>query len=123
MNDVDLDVADGEFIVLIGGLGRASAGRVEVLGTDLAGLSEVHLSYLRMVSIGFVFQELNLLPELTLQENVALPLEGRGWFVPRPAAGPMRRLRGSACRGSARVFPTRCRGPAAARRDGPGRGG
>ncbi|MFI9783509.1 ABC transporter ATP-binding protein [Kitasatospora sp. NPDC051984] len=92
VNDVDLEVADGEFIVLmgtsgsgkttllnlIGGLDRASAGRLEVLGEDLAGLSEARLARLRMISIGFVFQELNLLPELTLQENVALPLEGSG---------------------------------------------
>ncbi|MFB7378694.1 ABC transporter ATP-binding protein [Kitasatospora purpeofusca] len=89
---MDLEIADGEFVVvmgtsgsgkttllnLIGGLDRATAGRLQVLGMDLAGLSEARLAQLRMVSIGFVFQEFNLLPELTLQENVALPLEGAG---------------------------------------------
>ncbi len=80
VNGIDLEIADGEFVVLmgasgpgkttlldlIGGLDRLSAGRLEVLGTDLAGLSEARLAGLRMTSIGFVFQELNLLPELTL---------------------------------------------------------
>ncbi|MDR3033538.1 MAG: ABC transporter ATP-binding protein [Kitasatospora sp.] len=98
VDGIDLKIADGEFVVLmgasgsgkttllnlIGGLDRLSAGRLEVLGTDLAGLSEARLAGLRMTSIGFVFQELNLLPELTLQENVALPLEGAG--VPRAEA-------------------------------------
>ncbi|MFE6872754.1 ABC transporter ATP-binding protein [Kitasatospora sp. NPDC057692] len=92
MNGVDLDIGDGEFVVvmgtsgsgkttllnLIGGLDRSTAGRLEVLGMDLAGLPEARLARLRMVSIGFVFQEFNLLPELTLRENVALPLEGSG---------------------------------------------
>ncbi|MFJ1756610.1 ABC transporter ATP-binding protein [Kitasatospora sp. NPDC088134] len=98
VKDVDLEIADGEFIVLvgasgsgkttllnlIGGLDRPSAGRLDVLGTDLVGLPEKRLAALRLTSVGFVFQELNLLPELTLRENVALPLEGAG--VPRTEA-------------------------------------
>ncbi|MEV7176978.1 ABC transporter ATP-binding protein [Kitasatospora sp. NPDC093679] len=63
---------------IAGGLDRADSGRVRVLGEDLGRLSERQLARLRLTAVGFVFQELNLLAELTLEENVALPLEGAG---------------------------------------------
>ncbi|MEZ4650954.1 MAG: ABC transporter ATP-binding protein [Candidatus Eisenbacteria bacterium] len=89
LGPIDLDVADGEFVAVMGPsgsgkstfLGLAGAldlpteGRVTILGTDLAQLGTSQSATLRRRAIGFVFQELNLLPGLTALENVALPLE------------------------------------------------
>jgi putative ABC transport system ATP-binding protein len=56
------------------GLERPSAGTVRLCGTDLAGLSQRRQAVLRRQRVGFVFQDLNLLPELTVEENIALPV-------------------------------------------------
>ncbi|MGH3173583.1 MAG: ATP-binding cassette domain-containing protein, partial [Streptosporangiaceae bacterium] len=56
------------------GLERPSAGTVRLCGTDLTGLSQRRQAVLRRQRVGFVFQDLNLLPELTVEENIALPL-------------------------------------------------
>ena len=56
------------------GLERPSAGTVRLCGTDLAELSQRRQAVLRRQRVGFVFQDLNLLPELTVEENIALPL-------------------------------------------------
>lgn len=60
---------------LAGGLDTPTGGRVLVEGADLAGLSRGQLDRLRRRSMGFVFQDLNLIPSLTVLENVSLPLE------------------------------------------------
>jgi putative ABC transport system ATP-binding protein len=89
LNPTDLVVMPGEFVAIMGpsGSGKSTllslagaldvptAGRVLVQGTDLATLSPTALAALRRRTIGYVFQELNLLPGLTAAENVALPLE------------------------------------------------
>jgi putative ABC transport system ATP-binding protein len=59
---------------LIGGLDRPSAGRVVVGGADLGAMGEGERARWRSANIGFVFQTYNLLPVLTAQENVELPL-------------------------------------------------
>jgi putative ABC transport system ATP-binding protein len=56
------------------GLDQPTAGRVHVGGTDLGSLSRRKLSVLRRQRIGFVFQAFNLIPSLTVAENIALPL-------------------------------------------------
>jgi putative ABC transport system ATP-binding protein len=56
------------------GLERTSAGTVWLCGTELATLSHRRQAALRRRRVGFVFQELNLLPELSVAENIALPL-------------------------------------------------
>jgi putative ABC transport system ATP-binding protein len=56
------------------GLDRPTSGSVRLGGTDLAGLSRRRLSVLRRRRVGFVFQSLNLVPTLTVAENIALPL-------------------------------------------------
>lgn len=87
--DVSVTVAAGEVVALMGpsgsgkttllalagGLDRPTRGVVEVDGVDLAGLDAAALAALRRRRVGFVFQELNLIPGLTAVENVALPLE------------------------------------------------
>ncbi len=60
---------------MLGGITRPSQGRVVLEGVDLASLDDEQLALLRRRRIGFVFQRYNLLPELSLSENVALPLE------------------------------------------------
>ncbi|WP_026403865.1 MULTISPECIES: ABC transporter ATP-binding protein [Actinomadura] len=87
--DVDLDVAEGEFVAvmgpsgsgkttlltLAGGLDAPSAGQILVAGADLARLKASGRSALRRRGIGYVFQNLNLIPGLTAAENVMLPRE------------------------------------------------
>ena len=60
------------------GLDRPTSGTVQLAGTDLGPLDEVALTKLRRASMGFVFQAYNLLPALTVQDNVALPLRLSG---------------------------------------------
>ena len=85
---ISLDVAAGQFIAVMGasgsgkstllhlmaGLATADEGRVIVNGTDLGSLSDKQLTLFRRRQIGLVFQAFNLIPALTAEENVALPL-------------------------------------------------
>src|ERR1700761_6830442 len=66
------------------GLERASSGTVRLCGTDLNRLPSRRQAALRRRRVGFVFQDLNLLPELTVAENIALPLR----LDRRPARRP-----------------------------------
>jgi putative ABC transport system ATP-binding protein len=85
---VDFNVEKGEFVAimgpsgsgkstllhLIGGLDRPSGGEVAVAGQPLATLNDTAVTLLRRRNIGFVFQFYNLLPTLTAEENIVLPL-------------------------------------------------
>ncbi len=62
-------------LTLAGGLDRPTSGRVVVEGVDLGTLSPAGLAALRRRRIGYVFQDLNLIPTLTAAENVSLPRE------------------------------------------------
>ncbi|HET7474907.1 MAG TPA: ABC transporter ATP-binding protein [Dermatophilaceae bacterium] len=89
LDGVDLQVAAGELVAvmgpsgsgkstllnLAGGLDRPTAGSVRIEGTDVGALRPDALAALRRRSVGYVFQDLNLIPSLTAAENVALPLE------------------------------------------------
>jgi putative ABC transport system ATP-binding protein len=63
---------------LLAGLDRPTGGRVEIDGIDITALNDNQLTKLRRKHIGFVFQFFNLLPMLTAEENVVLPLSLAG---------------------------------------------
>jgi len=88
LRGVDLVVARGEFVALVGASGagkttllnllgcldRPGAGTVRILGDEVQDLPERDLTEIRRRRIGFVFQEASLIPTLTAVENVGLPL-------------------------------------------------
>lgn len=88
VNDVSLTVPRGEFLALLGssgsgkstllnliaGLDRPSSGAVVAQGQDLSKMSPLALARYRRQAVGMVFQSFNLLPRMTLEENVELPL-------------------------------------------------
>ena len=88
LDRVNLDIQQGDFLALMGpsgsgkstllnllaGIDRCTAGEVDVLGTNLAKLSESQLAVWRNSHIGYIFQTFNLIPVLTAYENVELPL-------------------------------------------------
>ena len=65
---------------LLGGIDRPTAGRIEVNGSNLVDLSDADLVRYRLQKVGFIFQFFNLVPTLTAEENVELPmrLAGKG---------------------------------------------
>ena len=89
LDGVDLTVQAGEFLSIVGtsgsgkstllhmlgGLDRPTAGQVRVDGTELFALREEALTIFRRRKIGFVFQSYNLVPVLSVQENILLPLQ------------------------------------------------
>ncbi|MEW2448669.1 ABC transporter ATP-binding protein [Streptomyces parvulus] len=76
------------FLQCAAGLDRPTAGSVRLGGTEITGMSENALTELRRSRLGFVFQAFNLLPSLTVEQNVLLPLrlDGRGRDRRRAAA-------------------------------------
>jgi len=92
LDRVTVEIFDGEFVAVmgpsgsgkstllnvIGALDRPSEGRVSVEGRDIATLDAREAARYRRRSVGFIFQSFNLLPRLTVLENVALPLMFEG---------------------------------------------
>jgi putative ABC transport system ATP-binding protein len=92
LRGVSLEVASGELTAIMGpsgsgkstlmhilaGLDKPTAGEVTVAGIDITRLDDKNLTQLRRDHIGFVFQFFNLLPMLTAEENVVLPLQIAG---------------------------------------------
>ncbi|HMI87155.1 MAG TPA: ABC transporter ATP-binding protein [Polyangiaceae bacterium] len=92
LSRIDASFAAGEFIVLLGksgsgkstllhlvsGIDLPTEGEVHIMGQRLGGLSEEARTLLRRDHLGFIFQAYNLVPTLTVEENVLLPLELRG---------------------------------------------
>ena len=88
VNDLSLEISAGEFLALLGssgsgkstllnlmaGLDRPTSGAIHVRGQNLAALDSQGLARYRRETVGMVFQSFNLLPRMTLEENVELPL-------------------------------------------------
>ena len=95
LDGVNLTVADGEFVALVGtsgsgkstllhmlgGLDRPTSGAVTVDGKDIFSLKDEALTIFRRRKIGFVFQSFNLVPVLTVRENIVLPIQLDGGRV------------------------------------------
>ncbi|OKI90595.1 ABC transporter ATP-binding protein [Streptomyces sp. CB02414] len=99
LRDTSLSFSRGSFTAIMGpsgsgkstllqcaaGLDRPTSGRVFIDGQDTSGLNETRLTELRRASTGFIFQSFNLLPSLTAEQNVALPMRLAGRRPPRGA--------------------------------------
>jgi putative ABC transport system ATP-binding protein len=86
LRGVDLDVARGEFVsivgpsgsgkstlfYIVGGLTPPTAGSIHIAGRDLLGMTDAQRTELRKASVGFVFQKYNLLPTLTARDNIEI---------------------------------------------------
>ena len=95
LDGVDLAVEDGEFVAIVGtsgsgkstllhmlgGLDRPTSGSVIVDGKDIFSLKDEALTIFRRRKIGFVFQSFNLVPVLTVRENIVLPIQLDGGKV------------------------------------------
>lgn len=92
LDDISFSVEEGETFSIVGpsgsgkttllglaaGLDRPDSGTIELCGVELNTLNEDERALLRNRKIGFIFQDFQLLPTLTAQENVAVPLELQG---------------------------------------------
>jgi putative ABC transport system ATP-binding protein len=99
LNGVSLQIQPGEWVALTGpsgsgkstllgilaGLDTPSGGRIRIDGLDITGMDERDLARIRNQKIGIVFQSFNLIPSLTAQENVEVPLYVRAGHRQAPA--------------------------------------
>ncbi|MFI6288621.1 ABC transporter ATP-binding protein [Streptomyces sp. NPDC051018] len=88
LRDVSVTIPQGSFTAVMGpsgsgkstflhcaaGLDQPTSGSVRIAGTELSGMDETRLTHLRRQRVGFVFQAFNLVPSLTVRQNITLPL-------------------------------------------------
>ena len=124
LHEVDLTVDTGTMVAVMGpsGSGKSTlltiagsleepdSGEVLVAGHALAGMSQNAKARLRRRTIGYVFQDFNLLPGLTAAENVSLPLELDGLSARKARAAGLRALEGLGLSGRAARYPDQLSG-------------
>jgi putative ABC transport system ATP-binding protein len=121
LHQLDLDIPKGDFLALmgpsgsgkstllnlIGGLDRPSGGTIEIAGQRTDSLSDGQLGKWRANHVGFVFQMYNLLPVLTAERNVELPLLLTSLSAANTSRASSRAVRNSASASRARSCPIR----------------
>ena len=119
---VNLSVENGEFVAVVGtsgsgkstllhmlgGLDRATSGKVYVDGKDIFALKDEELTIFRRRKIGFVFQSFNLVPVLSVYENIVLPLQLDGKTVDNAFIGEIAEALG--LKGKLNVLPNQLSG-------------
>src|SRR5436190_15029822 len=100
LKGIDLDIPEGDYVAIMGPSGsgkstllnmlgcldRPTAGHFVLGGDDVAQLDDDSLAAIRSSRIGFVFQAYNLIPQLTVQENIEAPLYYQGHITPESRA-------------------------------------
>jgi len=93
LREVSFEARSGELTMIVGpsGCGKTTllsvicgtlaidSGRIEVFGHDLGGMSDAEITGFRSRNVGFIFQQFNLIPTLSVAENVSIPLILQGW--------------------------------------------
>ena len=93
LRDVSFEALSGQLTMIVGpsGCGKTTllsvicgtmeidSGRIEVFGNDLAAMNDAEITGFRSRNVGFIFQQFNLIPTLTLDENASVPLILQGW--------------------------------------------
>ena len=93
LRDVSLEALSGQLTMIVGpsGCGKTTllsvicgtmqtdSGRIEVFGNDLGAMNDAEITGFRSRNVGFIFQQFNLIPTLTLVENASIPLILQGW--------------------------------------------
>ena len=100
LKPLDLNVPAGQILAIMGpsgsgkstllgliaGLDNPTGGKIQIDGTEITGLNEDQLALLRGQKVGIIFQSFNLIPNLTAEENVSLPMELNETYTGDPVA-------------------------------------
>lgn len=119
LDNISLSLLPGEFVAimgpsgsgkstllsLVGGLATPTSGEILVYGQDITKMSHAARAKMRLTSLGYVFQEYNLVPALTVGENVALPLELAGMSASDARAHTERALEAVGLAGPSDRYP------------------
>ena len=124
LDGIDLHIKEGELTAIVGqsGSGKSTAmniigcldvptsGEYYLLGKDVSKLSEDELAYIRNKTLGFIFQQYNLIPKLNLLENVELPLVYRGLPKEERTRRAMESLERVGLKGREKYYPSQLSG-------------